>query len=330
MGESGISGCPMKVLITGARGLLGSAVAREVIGRGHACVVVQRNPCGVQGVTEFLDDLTDPQYSRQWIEGVDAVIHLAAKVSVTGTESDFQRINVDATSNLIQIAQAEGVGRFVFASSPSVAHTGSPLIGVGAEPADPQHARGYYSKTKALAEQIVLDANGPTFATVALRPHLVWGPGDTQLIGRIVQRARSNRLFLIDGGNSLIDTCYVSNAASAFVQAVEHAHRASGKVLMVTNGEPRTVKETLQRICLAAGVPLPTRSVPHSVALLAGSVLERVWGNRVSDPPLTSFLVEQLSTAHWFAIAETKELLDWEPTVSIDEGFRLLRESYSH
>lgn len=318
----------MKILITGARGLLGSAVAQEVVRRGHECVVVQRNPCGVSGVTEYLDDLSDPKHSEKWIQGVDSVIHLAAKVSVTGSESDFYRTNVEATRNLLEISQSEGVRRFIFASSPSVAHTGKPLIGVGALPADPQHAHGYYSKTKGLAEQLVVAANGPLFATVSLRPHLVWGPGDTQLIGRIVQRARSNRLFLIDGGQALIDTCYVSNAATAFAQAVERAEQASGKVLMVTNGEPRTVKETLQRICLAAGVPLPTRSIPRSLAMFAGTAIEKVWGNRESDPPLTSFLVEQLSTAHWFDISETMRLLDWEPRVSIDEGFRLLHKSF--
>lgn len=263
------------------------------------------------------------------MRGVDSVIHLAAKVSVTGSEQDFYRTNVEATRNLLELSQEAGVRQFVFASSPSVAHTGEPLIGVGALPADPQGAHGYYSKTKGLAEQLVLASNRPQFTTVSLRPHLVWGPGDTQLIGRIVQRAQSNRLFLIDGGQALIDTCYVSNAATAFAHAVEHADRAAGKVLMVTNGEPRTVKETLQRICGAAGVPLPTRSVPRSVAMLAGTVIEKVWGNRESDPPLTSFLVEQLSTAHWFDISETKATLQWEPLVSIDEGFRLLRDSYS-
>ncbi len=319
----------MKILITGARGLLGSAVAQEVVRRGHECAVVQRNSCGVSGVTEYLDDISDPQHSKEWIQGVDSVIHLAAKVSVTGSEQDFYRTNVEATRTLLEISQAAGVRQFVFASSPSVAHTGKPLIGVGALPADPQHAHGYYSKTKGLAEQLVLAANGPEFATVCLRPHLVWGPGDTQLIGRIVQRAQSNRLFLIDGGQALIDTCYVSNAATAFAQAVEYADKAAGKVLMVTNGEPRTVKETLQRICLAAGVPLPTRSVPRSLAMFAGTAIEKVWGNRESDPPLTSFLVEQLSTAHWFDISESKSLLNWEPHVSIDEGFQLLGESYS-
>lgn len=318
----------MKVLVTGARGLLGSAVAREVLMRGHDCVVVQRNPCGVRGVTEFLDDLCQPQLANQWISGVDCVIHLAAKVSVTGSTKDFQRINVDATANLLDLSRAEGVSRFVFASSPSVAHTGQPLIGVGADPADPQNTHGNYSTTKAIAEQIVLGADGPALSTVALRPHLVWGPGDTQLIGRIVNRARSNRLFLIDGGRALIDTCYVSNAATAFVQAAERTPRAAGKALMVTNGEPRTVKETLQRICRAAGAPLPTRSIPRSVAMLAGSAVERVWGNRESDPPITSFLVDQLSTAHWFDISETKTLLDWEPDISIDEGFQLLSDSY--
>lgn len=319
----------MKVLVTGARGLLGSAVAREIISRGHECVVVQRQPSGVVGAIEYLDDLTNPLEADSWIRGVDAVIHLAAKVGVTGSEQDFFRINVEATSNLIALARENGVRNFVFASSPSVAHSGRPLVGVGAQPADPHHARGYYSQTKGWAEQAVLAANSPDFVTVALRPHLVWGPGDTQLIGRIVDRARSHRLFLIAGGQALIDSCYVDNAATAFAQAVERAALAAGKVLMVSNGEPRTVKEILERICIAAKAPLPTRSVPRSLAMLAGSGIERVWGNRDSDPPLTSFLVEQLSTAHWFDISETQKILDWYPTISLDQGFEILARSYS-
>lgn len=314
----------MRMLVTGSRGLLGSAVARQVIARGHECVVVQRNPSGIDGATEFLDDLTNPRLSDQWITGVDAVIHLAAKVGIAGSHAEFESANVNATRDLLSLAKSHGIRNFVFASSPSVAHTGKPLVGVGATPAQPLQVRGFYSQTKAIAEIDVLAAGDHGFHTTALRPHLVWGPGDTQLIGRIVDRARAGRLFLIGGGEALIDTCYVDNAATAFVLAAERTAEVAGRALMVTNGEPRTVKETLQRICQAAGVPEPTRSVPIRSAMMAGAVIERLWARRDSEPPLTTFLVEQLSTAHWFDISETKETLEWSPIVSLDEGFTQL------
>lgn len=319
----------MRMLVTGSRGLLGSAVARQVIERGHECRVVQRNSSEIDGATEFLDDLTNPQYAEEWISGVDAVIHLAAKVGIVGSRAEFEAVNVNATRELLSLAKVHGVRNFVFASSPSVAHTGMPLVGVGATPAQPRQVRGFYSQTKALAEIDVLAAGDRHFHTTALRPHLVWGPGDTQLIGRIVDRARAGRLFLIGGGEALIDTCYVDNAASAFVLAAERTAEVTGKALMVTNGEPRTVKETLQRICRAAAVPEPSRSVPVRSAMLAGAVIERLWERRDSEPPLTTFLVEQLSTAHWFDITETKDLLQWSPTVSLDQGFIQLSSWYA-
>lgn len=311
----------MKVLVTGGRGLLGSSVVQEILKAGHECVVVQRNPSGVTGAVEFLDDLTAPRNCDQWLSGVEAVVHLAAKVGIVGSYQEFFDANVRATQMLIDAAKRHGVKKFIYASSPSVAHTGSALAGAVATPAQPERVRGAYSQTKALAELDVLAANTPRFSTLALRPHLVWGPGDTQLIGRIVQRARSGRLFFIDGGYALIDSTYVSNAAQAFACSLTAAPEAFGQPLMVTNGEPRTVRETLMRITQAAGVPAPSRSVSFQLAMKAGRAAEFAWRNRTSEPPLTSFLVEQLATAHWFDIEQTKRLLNWAPTVTLDEGF---------
>lgn len=311
----------MKVLITGGRGLLGSSVVQETLNAGHECVVVQRNPSGIPGVREYLDDLTAPRNADQWLAGVDAVVHLAAKVGIVGGYNEFFDANVKATQMLMESAQNHGVKKFIYASSPSVAHTGSALVGAGAQAAKPSGVRGAYSQTKALAELDVLAANTASFSTLALRPHLVWGPGDTQLIGRIVERARSGRLFYIDGGYALIDTTYVVNAAQAFTCALTASPEAFGRAHMVTNGEPRTVRETLSRITQAASVPPPSRGVPFQLAMAAGRASELLWRNRTSEPPLTSFLVEQLATAHWFDIESTKKLLNWSPTISLDQGF---------
>ncbi|MGW8433122.1 NAD-dependent epimerase/dehydratase family protein [Curtobacterium citreum] len=318
----------MRVLVTGASGFLGAATATAVRDAGHTVRTLQRRPSGVEGVTDVLGSVTDADTVRAAVADVDAVVHLAAKVSLAGDPAEFARVNVTGTQFLLDAARASGVQRFVAVSSPSVAHTGSSLAGVGAGPAEPEAARGDYARTKAAAELLALAADGPGFAVVAVRPHLVWGPGDTQLVGRIVERARAGRLPLLDSGAALIDTLYVDNAASAMVAALEHAADPDvhGNAYVVTNGEPRPVGELLAGICTASGVPAPRWHVPAGLARVAGSVVEAVWRVRpgADEPPMTRFLAEQLSTAHWFDQRRTRADLQWAPTVSIDEGLRRL------
>jgi nucleoside-diphosphate-sugar epimerase len=222
------------------------------------------------------------------------------------------------------------VDRLVHVSTPSVAHAGTALAGVGAGRADPARAQGHYARTKATAELIALAADRDDLAVVAIRPHLVWGPGDTQLVGRIVERAKAGRLALVGSGAALIDTTYLDNAVDAIVRALDRAPSVHGEALVVSNGEPRPVAELLAGICAAAGVPGPRRHVPRTVAWLAGAAAEAWWSAlRVAgDPPMTRFLATQLATAHWFDQRRTRELLQWHPTVPIDEGLRRLAESY--
>jgi nucleoside-diphosphate-sugar epimerase len=165
---------------------------------------------------------------------------------------------------------------------------------------------------------------------VAVRPHLVWGPGDTQLIGRIVERARAGRLPLLGSGAALIDTTYRDNAASAIVAALDRAESAHGRAFVVTNGEPRTIAELLEGICRAAGVTPPRWRMPAAAARVAGLAVEGLWAVRpgADEPPMTRFLAEQLSTAHWFDQRETRRALDWVPAVTIEEGLARLAASY--
>ena len=319
----------MRVLVTGASGFLGQATAAAVRDAGHEVRTFQRRPSGVPGVQDVAGTMTDDAAIARAVDGVEAVVHLAAKVSLAGDPADFARVNIEGTRSLLQAARAVGVGRFVFVSSPSVAHTGSSLVGADAGPAEPSRARGDYARTKAAAELLALDADAPDFAVVAVRPHLVWGPGDTQLVGRIVERARAGRLPLLDSGAALIDTLYVDNAATAMVAALEHVtdDGVHGNAYVVTNGEPRPVADLLAGICTASGVRPPQWHVPAAVARAAGSVVEAVWRVRPGEdePPMTRFLAEQLSTAHWFDQRRTRRDLRWSPSVSIDEGLERLR-----
>jgi nucleoside-diphosphate-sugar epimerase len=318
------------VLVTGASGFLGGAVAAELVRAGHEVRALQRRPSGVVGVTDVLGSVTDPALLERAVDGVEGVIHLAAKVSLAGDPREFHTVNVGGTRLLLDAAERAGASRFVQVSSPSVAHAGSALAGVGAEPASPEHARGDYARTKAEAELVALARDSEAMRVVAVRPHLVWGPGDTQLVDRIVDRARRGRLPLLDGGTALIDSTYVDNAATAIVAALHRADTAHGNAYVITNGEPRPVGDLLAGICLAAGVTPPRWSVPAGLARAAGSAIERVWAIRpgTDEPPMTRFLAEQLSTAHWFDQRDTRRNLDWAPTVSLDEGLARLAAHY--
>ena len=324
----------MKVLLTGSSSLLGAQTVRTLAQRGDTVAVMQRHPSTVAdelGLTQHLGDVVDPQVATAAVEGADTVIHLAARVGVVGTRRQFFETNVVGTRVMLAAAKEAGVQRFVFVSSPSVAHTGRALAGCSAQPADPRHAKGEYSKSKALAEREVLAADGTGITTIAVRPHLVWGPGDTQLVGRIVERARQGRLALVAGGRPLIDTTYLDNAVDALVAAADRAEAGRGRAFIVSNGEPRTVDEMIARICEAAGERPPERSVPRAAAWMAGAVAETAWkvAGRDDDPPMTRFLAGQLGTAHWFDLRETREVLQWQPAVSLDEGFARLAASFA-
>ena len=319
----------MKVLLTGASGMTGRALATALIARGDTVTVLQRRPSGLDSA-EVLGDIADPELVRRAVTGQEVVVHLAAKVDVVGPWADYQRANVEGTRSVVGACRAGEVARLINISSPSVAHSGAAIVGAGAGPADPKAARSNYSRSKAIAEQLALAADGPDLAVLSLRPHLIWGPGDTQLVQPIIDRARVGRLPLIGGGNTLIDTTYVDNAVEAMVAAIDAGGTVHGEALVVSNGEPRPVAEILARVCAATGVPGPRGRVPLRVAMAAGAVVETGWrvARRPGVPPLTRFLAEQLGTAHWFDQRRTRQLLNWVPAVSLDEGFERLGASF--
>ena len=323
----------MKILVTGASGMLGGATARALAERGDEVTVLQRRPAGL-GLREVLGDVTDPEVVGRAVRDQQAVVHLAAKVNVTGAEADYRRVNVDGTRTLVRACRSAAVERLVNVSTPSVAHSGTSLVGVGAGPADPRQARGPYARTKAEAELLALAADSESLAVLAIRPHIVWGPGDTQLVGRIVARAQQGRLPLFGQATALVDTTYVTNAVDALVAAVDRctSDGVHGEALVVSNGEPRPIGEILRSIARAGGAPLPTRHVPVRLARAAAAMAETLWSLRPgdeTDPPLTRFLVEQLSTAHWFDQRRTRQALDWRPAISLDEGFAELGRAWS-
>jgi 2-alkyl-3-oxoalkanoate reductase len=323
----------MRVLVTGATSLLARRTAEALLERGDEVVVMQRGASSVDA-PQFRGDVRDPDLVRRAVQGCDAIVHAAAKVGVIGPWEEYRSINVDGAANVIAAAREIGVSRVVYVSTPSVSHAGHSLVGALADPPVTGRGNAHYAESKAMAERLVLGAASDALPIVAIRPHLVWGPGDTQLVGRIVDRAAADRLAIVGGGTALIDTTYIDNAASALVAALDAAVPGAacvGKAYVIANGEPRPIRELIEGILRAAGVDTTPRDVPLRVALGVGSVIERIWSRAKPDeePPLTRFLAEQLGTAHWFDPRPARAELHWEPTVTIDEGLAALAAWYA-
>jgi len=319
----------MKVLVTGATSMIGRKTAEELLRRGHDVQILQRGSSDLE-VPIFRGDIRDADAVQKAVRGCDVVIRAAATVGLVGRFSEFRDINVVGTQHVMSAAVAAGARGVVYVSSPSVSYSTTPVLGAVSPPAR-DDVLGCYSQTKSVAESAVLADT--RIAAVALRPHLVWGPGDTQLVGRIVERARQRRLALVDNGEAVVDSTYIDNVSDALAAAAERVgvqENLSGRALVVSNGEPRTVASLVQSICSAANVPYAPRNIGLGAAVRLGKVIEAVYKLRPhAEPPLTAFTAYQLGISHWFDISETKELLQWSPRISLDEGFALLAQSFA-
>ena len=319
--------------MTGTGSLLLGGLASELLRRGDEVVCLQRRPAafmGHQNAHEVLADICNADAVALAAKGCDAIIHGAARVGVVGSQKEFYDTNVHGTENILRAAEQQSISRLVFVSTPSVAHTGASLVGAPAGQAEIGRSRSYYAESKAIAERTVLNARNSQLAVVAIRPHLVWGPGDTQLVGRIVERAKSGRLAVVGTGNALVDSTYIDNAISAHIAALDALHIGSacdGKAYVVSNGEPRTVNELMRSMCESAGVPFEPRHLSLTLGIRLGSLVERLWPlMQSSEPPITRFIAEQLGTAHWFDQRVVHNDLKWAPSVTLDEGFKQLTQ----
>ncbi|MEE2752234.1 MAG: NAD-dependent epimerase/dehydratase family protein, partial [Myxococcota bacterium] len=213
----------MRALVTGGGGFLGSAITRQLLSRGDQVTILSRGrypAVEALGADALQLDLTDPTGLEEAVSGMDVVFHLASKTGVWGPRSSFMQINVEGTQNLLEACRSANVRRFVYTSSPSATFDGSDAENASESDCSyPDRFESEYPESKAVAEQMVLAANSEHMATTALRPHLIWGPGDPHIIPRLIERRKQGRLAQVGDGTNKVAITYIDNAAIAHLQA---------------------------------------------------------------------------------------------------------------
>lgn len=328
----------MKVFVTGGGGFLGQAVCRRLVERGLKVTSYNRGlypALAALGVRQVQGDLTHFDTLVDACQGAGAVFHIGAKAGAWGSFQDYFDANVRGTRNVVASCAMNGIRTLVYTSTPSVTHRATqPVVGGNEKTAPPADGfKAWYPSTKRVAEEIVLEANGADLATVALRPRLIWGPGDNQLLPRLVDRARKGRLRFVGDGQNKIDTTFIDNAAQAHLDAFDALHdkpgaRCAGRAYFISNGEPKAVREIVNGLLRAAGAPMAEKTIPFRAAYALGGALETVWSvlRLKGEPPMTRFLAEQLSTTHFYDISAARRDFGYQPKVSVIEGLKQLAE----
>lgn len=328
----------MKILVTGGGGFLGQALCRGLVERGHEVTSFNRGhypALDAIGVRQVAGDLADRDVVIAAFAGQDAVFHNAAKAGAWGSYESYHAANVVGTRNVLDACRAHGIGRLVYTSTPSVTHRATHPVEGGTAETVPygENFQAPYATTKTIAEKAVLAANDASLATVALRPRLIWGPGDQQILPRLVERAQAGRLRFVGDGNNLVDTTYIGNAAQAHFDAFDHlapGAACAGKAYFISNGDPRSMRETVNMLLQAAGAPQVDKTIPFRAAYAIGVVCEGLWSvlPLKGEPPMTRFLAEQLSTTHWYSMAPATRDFGYVPKFSVAEGLERLRASF--
>ncbi|MCK9296033.1 MAG: NAD-dependent epimerase/dehydratase family protein [Desulfobulbaceae bacterium] len=317
-----------RVIVTGGGGFVGKAVVRQLMDRGIGVTVIGRNDypeVRQMGATVARGDIRDPQFLATVFRDHDTVFHVAAKAGIWGDYQDYFSINVQGTENVLAACRASGIRRVVYTSTPSVVFCGGDLAGVdeGAPYAD--RFLCHYAATKVLAEKMVLGANGRKLLTTALRPHLVWGPGDTNLIPRLLARGRGRQLKIVGAGENLVDISYIDNVAAAHLLAAENLENsasAAGQAYFISQGEPVNLWRWINELFTRLEIPQVTSQVSFGKAYAAGFVFEKLYSvlGRSQEPPMTRFLAEQLAKSHWFSLEKARRDFGYRPEVSTAEG----------
>lgn len=311
--------------VTGGSGFVGRNLINALLQRGYRVKALARSTAAADkvrqaGAEPISCDIEDAAAMQAGMQGCEVVFHAAAKVEEWGDPADFYRINVEGTEKTLQAAQAARVKKFVHVG------TEAALVGerrlINADETQPRASQpaGLYPWSKGLAEERVLAANRPDFATVVLRPRLIWGKGDTSLLPQIVAAVKDGSFAWINGGHYLTSTCHIQNVCEGLMLGAEKA--PGGSIYFLTDGKPVEFRSFMTRLLATQGITPPTRSIPYPIAITTGIMVENFW--RVfrlkSHPPINRVRVKLIGQEITVNDAKARRELGYQGHVTIEQG----------
>ena len=301
----------MKCLVTGAAGFIGNSLVKRLVEEGYevkGLIHKQRPENYVEKVEYVNGDVTQLDSIRPLVKDIDFVFHCAAMVRDYGPKNIFYKVNFEGTKNLVQSCEKFGIKKFVFLSHINYTQ---------------DKKSGYYSETKALAEQYLLEKYKKNqFPVVIIRPGNVYGPGATTWVLRPLKAIQKKRISLIDNGNGIFLHTHIDNLLDALIAAL-HEPKAIGEMIDVTDGaNSNTWGEYLNCLAELAGKPKIKRNMSKRTALLIARIM--LFLNKIFrvEPWVTPMAVNVFTNREEVSIEKAKSLLGYEPQVDYDEGMK--------
>ena len=318
--------------VTGGSGFIGGTLIRRLVSEGWAVRALARSPSSAQKVREAgaepaEGDLDAVAAMRAGADGCEVAFHAAAHLGEWGKRSEFERVNVQGTRNVVEACRLAGVRRLVHVGTEAGLLDGNALVNADESAPLKPNSKAAYSATKARAEQVVRDANGNGLETVVVRPRLVWGRGDTTILPALVEAVKAGRFAWIGGGRHLTSTTHVDNTVHGLMLGAERGR--PGEVYFVTDGDPVVFRDFFVQLLGTQGVEMPDRNMPAPVARMAAAASETAW--RIlplnGQPPVTRLAVWLSSLECTIDISKARAELQYQPVRTIDEGMQELRSA---
>lgn len=318
----------MKVFITGGSGFVGQNIIPELIKVGHEVLALTRSNSAAQkvkkiGATPVMDDLVHlSDTTANALKVCEVVIHSAAYMDFNYEKEKFYTINVAATEKLLQLAEANGIKRFIYISAAPVIG-GSPVLNVTEATADKTMPKELYPKTKAIAEKAVLAANHANFTTISLRPPAIWGPNNHHY-SEILDRVKAGQWAWIGGGHQILSTVHIKNLSAAVLTAFNKGK--GGEAYFITDGDRRSMRTTFSAIIKAFGLEPGDREIPLGIASVLANVGAFTWKllGLKSRPPVPPLMIRLMAKEFSVSDSKARKELGYKNVISFEEGIKTL------
>lgn len=318
----------MQILLTGATGFLGQAIAVALKDQGHSVRAIVRTDSrelAKLGIDQRHGQITAFDQVCSAADGCDAIVHSAGCSDPLASIEQLHDANVRSTDCMLGACELLGIPRLLLTSCANVVIGATDLENADERQVYPQQWISAYPHTKALAEQRVLAANSAQLATSVLRPHLLWGAGESRLLPALLDLARRGKLRLFGEPDRKIDPCHIDNAAHAHALAVaklEPGSAIAGKRYFIGQGEPMSIENFLNALLRAGGFP-PEKRRMNAITARALATAAKAGADSTS-PLINPYLLELFSHSSWFNLAAAKRDLGYAPKLSTAEGMSRL------